>query len=128
MDERDTPDALKDFGQRLDKARREAQRPAERAQAGGAGDAGRKALGMAFRIGLELVVAVFVGAGLGWAFDNWLGTGPWGLIVFIFLGFGAGVTNVFRLALGMEKAVGYGPPKPAKPEAPPPAAWDEDED
>jgi ATP synthase protein I len=124
MDERDTPDALRDLGRRLDKARREAQAANGGARSGG--DASPNALAMAFRIGLELIVAVFVGAALGWAFDNWLGTGPWGLIAFIFLGFAAGVANVFRLALGMEKAVGYGTRKPAPP---PQGNWsDEDED
>ncbi|HEX6842291.1 MAG TPA: AtpZ/AtpI family protein [Stellaceae bacterium] len=126
MDERDTPDALRDLGRRLDKARREAQATDGQARSGGDSAAGQNALAMAFRIGLELIVAVFVGAALGWAFDNWLGTGPWGLIAFVFLGFAAGVTNVFRLALGMEKAVGYGTRKPAPP---PQGNWsDEDED
>jgi ATP synthase protein I len=126
MDERDTPDALRDLGRRLDKALREAQATGGEARSGGDAAAGRNALGMAFRIGLELIVAVFVGAALGWACDNWLGTGPWGLIAFVFLGFAAGVANVFRLALGMEKAVGYGARKPAPP---PQGNWsDEDED
>lgn len=125
MDERDTPDDLRDLGRRLDKAQREAQAANGEARSGG-DSADRNALAMAFRIGLELIVAVFVGAALGWAFDNWLGTGPWGLIAFLFLGFAAGVANVFRLALGMEKAVGYGARKPAPP---PQRNWsDEDED
>jgi len=41
---------------------------------------------------------VLVGAGLGWLLDRWLGTTPWGLIVFLLLGFAAGVLNVMRAA------------------------------
>ncbi len=79
---------------------------------------------MGLRIGLELVVAVFVGAGLGWAFDNWLGTQPWGLIGFLFLGFGAGVVNVFRVATGTERAVGFGPPQKGLQK---PLDWDDED-
>jgi ATP synthase protein I len=39
-----------------------------------------------------------VGAGLGWLIDRWLGVSPWGLIVFLLLGFAAGVLNVMRSA------------------------------
>jgi len=41
---------------------------------------------------------VVVGAGLGWGIDRLLGVGPWGLIVFLLLGFAAGVLNVMRAA------------------------------
>jgi ATP synthase protein I len=37
-----------------------------------------------------------VGAGIGWALDRLLGISPWGLIVFLLLGFAAGVANVVR--------------------------------
>ena len=108
MGQGDNDDALRKFEQRLDQARRATERPVPR---GTASDRSGNALAVGLRIGLELVVAVFVGAALGWAFDKWLGTGPWGLIIFLFLGFGAGVANIFRFALGMERAVGYAPPK-----------------
>ena len=39
-----------------------------------------------------------VGAGIGWLLDRWLGISPWGLIVFLLLGFAAGVLNVMRSA------------------------------
>jgi ATP synthase protein I len=39
-----------------------------------------------------------VGAGIGWLIDRWLGISPWGLIVFLLLGFAAGVLNVMRSA------------------------------
>lgn len=122
MDERDTQDPLRDLEKRLDKARRQDRlaRPSREGNDGGS----QKALALGLRIGLELVVAVFVGAALGWAFDNWLGTQPWGLIVFLFLGFAAGVMNVFRVATGTNRAVGYAPkavnPKQAEP-------WDDED-
>jgi ATP synthase protein I len=51
-----------------------------------------------FRLSIELVAGVLVGAGIGWALDRWLGTSPWGLMVFLMLGFAAGVVNVIRAA------------------------------
>jgi len=51
-----------------------------------------------FRLSTELVAGVLVGAGLGWLLDRWLGISPWGLIVFLLLGFAAGVLNVMRAA------------------------------
>ena len=41
---------------------------------------------------------VVVGAMIGWLLDRWLGISPWGLIVFLLLGFAAGVLNVMRAA------------------------------
>ncbi len=49
-----------------------------------------------FRLSSELVGGVLVGAGIGWALDRLLGISPWGLIVFLLLGFAAGVVNVVR--------------------------------
>jgi ATP synthase protein I len=51
-----------------------------------------------FRLSSELVGGVAVGAGLGWLIDRGIGTSPWGLIVFLLLGFAAGVLNVMRSA------------------------------
>ena len=51
-----------------------------------------------FRLSTELVGGVLVGAGLGWLLDKWLGISPWGMIVFLLLGFAAGVLNVMRAA------------------------------
>jgi ATP synthase protein I len=51
-----------------------------------------------FRLSTELVAGVLVGTLMGWLLDRWLGISPWGLIVFLLLGFAAGVLNVMRAA------------------------------
>jgi len=50
------------------------------------------------RLSAELVGGVIGGFVLGWLLDRWLGTSPWGLIVFLLLGFAAGVLNLMRSA------------------------------
>ena len=44
------------------------------------------------------MAGVLVGALIGWLLDRWLGISPWGLIMFLLLGFAAGVLNVMRAA------------------------------
>ena len=105
MTERKTPPSLKELGARLRRARGR-RKGAEGSEAEGAGT-GISGLGMAFRIGVDLVSALIVGVGIGLLIDRWLGTGPWGLVVFFFLGAGAGVLNVYRSAMGYGSAVGY---------------------
>ncbi len=56
------------------------------------------AMARGFRLSTELVAGVLVGAMFGWLLDRWLGISPWGLIVFLLLGFAAGVVNVMRAA------------------------------
>jgi ATP synthase protein I len=66
------------------------------------------AMARGFRLSSELVVGVLMGAAIGWLLDRWLGIGwlldrwlgisPWGLVVFVLLGFAAGVLNVIRAA------------------------------
>lgn len=56
----------------------------------------RKGYGMAMKISSEFVSAVIVGAIIGYLFDHFAGTGPWGMIVMLLLGFCAGVLNVMR--------------------------------
>ncbi|PZR85695.1 MAG: ATP F0F1 synthase subunit I [Stutzerimonas stutzeri] len=55
-------------------------------------------IGQAMRLSTEFVAGIIVGGGLGWAVDKWLGTAPFGMIVLLMLGFGAGVMNVVRAA------------------------------
>jgi ATP synthase protein I len=77
-------------------ARNQAGRPSDSPEADRAATASGYARG--FRLSSELVAGVVVGAGLGWLIDRGLGISPWGLIVFLLLGFAAGVLNVMRTA------------------------------
>ncbi len=74
-------------------------------QSGNEQDSQAKASAMAIglRLSSELVAGVLGGAALGWGFDRLLSTSPWGLIVFLLLGFTAGVINVMRTAGVMAK-------------------------
>jgi len=86
-----------DFDRRLERAN------AQRGDAPSRGAANPSPLGLAFRIGTELVVAVAVGAVIGWLLDQWLGT-HWLIVPFLLLGIGAGFRNVFRHARQMNEA------------------------
>jgi ATP synthase protein I len=84
---------LRRLGERLGRAEgRAPDGSADRATANASGYA------RGFRLSTELVAGVLVGAGLGWLLDRWLGISPWGLIVFLLLGFAASVLNVMRAA------------------------------
>jgi ATP synthase protein I len=84
---------LKRLGERLGK---HTGRPADNSP--GTSTADPSAMARGFRLSTELVAGVLVGAALGWLLDRWLGISPWGLIVFLLLGFAAGVLNVMRAA------------------------------
>lgn len=60
--------------------------------------ASASAMARGFRLSSELVGGVIVGSIIGWSIDRWLSTSPWGLMVFLMLGFAAGVLNVMRTA------------------------------
>lgn len=70
-------------------------------QTGVKSEARQTAMGQAFRLSTELVSGVLVGGGIGWVLDGWLGTGPWLLIAFFFLGIAAGMLNAMRAAREM---------------------------
>lgn len=59
---------------------------------------GKPSYAKAFQLSTEFVAAIFVGALLGYLLDRFLGTIPWGMIIFLLLGFVAGVLNVMRSA------------------------------
>jgi ATP synthase protein I len=87
---------LRRLGEGLGQARQRGGQVADEA----GGDRATTASGYAkgLRLSSELVAGVLVGAGLGWLIDRLLGISPWGLIVFLLLGFAAGVLNVMRSA------------------------------
>jgi len=72
-------------------------RPSESSQ-GQPPAADPSAIARGFRLSTELVAGVLVGALVGWLIDRGLGITPWGMIVFLLLGFAAGVLNVMRAA------------------------------
>ena len=84
---------LRRLGERLDE-----KRPAQNVKTGSGSRSDPSAFARGFRLSTELVAGVLVGAFIGWALDRWLGISPWGLIVFLLLGFAAGVFNVMRAA------------------------------
>ena len=57
----------------------------------------------AFKLGTELVAAVAVGTIIGFILDSWLGTTPWLIVIFFFVGAAAGMLNVIRTAKRMQK-------------------------
>ncbi len=94
---------LQRLGERLDQ-----HGPSRQPEAGPSGPrTDPSALARGFRLSTELVAGVLVGAFIGWALDKWLGTSPWGMMVFLLLGFAAGVVNVIRAA-GISTGPGSG--------------------
>ena len=85
-------DALRGLEGRLRQARESRRAAGAPAPAGGAAPG----LGMALRAGAEMVAAVGVGAGIGYGLDRWWGTAPIMMVLFFFLGAGAGVLNTHR--------------------------------
>lgn len=70
-------------------------------------------LARGFQLTAEFVAGILVGAAIGWLMDRWLGTSPWGLIVWLMLGFAAGVLNLTRAA-GVVPKNTLGPPDTKK--------------
>ena len=122
MSESRPPDPLARLGEKIDKAR--AQR-VRRQPAVGDRSSLQQGLGLGFRIGIELVVAIAVATGLGWVIDRWFGTRPWGMIVLFFLGVAAGMLNVYRAVTGIGGPVGYHPPDAGAPASK--GRWDDED-
>ena len=60
-------------------------------------------LGKYSALGLEMAISVVLGLAIGYYLDKWLGTSPWLTIVWIALGFAAGVRSLYRSAVQSEK-------------------------
>lgn len=110
MAQQDRPPSLDQLDARLRAAQK--RRDGNRAGRGGTRDAGDRTdrgrgFGLALRIGTELVAGLAVGVAIGLGLDWWLGTRPWLMIVFFFLGAAAGIVNVYRTMSGLGHAVGY---------------------
>ncbi len=56
----------------------------------------------AWRMVIELVAGLGIGFGIGYGLDALLGTQPWLMVVFVFLGLAAGVKTMMRTAEEMQ--------------------------
>ncbi|MGE0501621.1 MAG: AtpZ/AtpI family protein [Rhizobiaceae bacterium] len=74
------------------------------------GNGGASGYGQALKLSSEFVAGIAVGVGIGWIVDRFAGTSPWGLILFLLLGFAAGVLNVLR-SVGAVSGAGIRPPE-----------------
>ncbi|MDJ0930299.1 AtpZ/AtpI family protein [Breoghania sp.] len=98
-----TPDAHPDDGlterlARLDRSLSERSEREEAEKRRASRSDGSSGYAQAMKLSSEFIAGIAVGAVMGWLFDQWLDTKPWGLIVFLLLGFAAGVLNVLRSA------------------------------
>ena len=59
--------------------------------------------GFGFKISTEIIAALIVGVGIGLLVDKYLGTKPFGLIIFFIFGAIAGFLNVYRVMRRIEK-------------------------
>lgn len=110
MSEGRSPKPPDDFDARLERARAGGRSP-EREDGRSSPMTG---VGLAVRIGVEMVAALAVGVGIGLLLDHWLDTSPWFMVVFFFLGAAAGILNVYRAASGIGLSPGYGEPVTSK--------------
>ena len=57
-----------------------------------------RTIGALSTVGFSFVLAIVIGAAIGYFLDSWLGTTPWLFFLFFFLGLAAGILNVYRTA------------------------------
>lgn len=105
MPNSDKPDPLEGLAARIAEAK--GRRRTRSEEGGNRDESTGRFMSMAMRIGVELVAALVVAMGAGWLLDRWLGTRPWLMIVFFFLGSAAGIMNVYRAVNGLGLAAGY---------------------
>jgi ATP synthase protein I len=86
---------LRSLERRLDAEQQEAEDARAQHQAR---QAPQQGYGLALRLGADFVAGVAVGAAIGWGVDRLFGIAPWGMIVFLLLGFAAGILSVLRSA------------------------------
>jgi ATP synthase protein I len=85
---------LRKLGERLG-----ALKPKPAVEADGANRRGNASnLARALRLSSEFIAGILLGGFIGWLVDYFTGWSPWGLIVFLLLGFAAGTLNAMRSA------------------------------
>ncbi|MBS1166818.1 MAG: atpI [Proteobacteria bacterium] len=98
---------LRALGEKLAEARRASAGP----EGGVSQSSGLSGIGQAMKVGSEFVAGVIVGFVIGYTIDRLFGTSPWGMIVFLLLGFAAGTLNVLRSAGVAKDPFSAGPGK-----------------
>ncbi|WP_062113485.1 AtpZ/AtpI family protein [Aureimonas sp. AU40] len=64
------------------------------------GQGSMQGMAQGLKIASEFIAGIMVGGAIGYGIDRLFGVSPFGLIVFLMLGFAAGVLNVVRSASG----------------------------
>ncbi len=82
-------DDLEAFADKLDKARASQAEPVNEQTS---------AMAVGMKYATEFSAATLVGAALGYGFDHFFKTSPWGLLVGLFLGLVTGVREIIRSA------------------------------
>ena len=88
-------DKLKELKERIETAQFINSPPPKNKEESGAG--------FGFKISTEIIAALVVGVGIGLIVDKYLGTKPFGLIIFFIFGALAGFLNVYRVMRHIEK-------------------------
>jgi len=96
-------------GDEFDRRLRQARDKSRQGEAGDTGAMPPGGLGQAIRMAAEMVAALVLGAIVGSLLDSWLGTQPWLLIVFLFIGIASGTLNAYRAARRLGAGPGPGP-------------------
>lgn len=103
------PDQQNDFDKRLNTAleRNNLHRQGEKVVEKQDDDADvSSGLAQGMRLGMEFMSGTIVGFLLGWAIDTQFDTSPWFLLIGIFLGFCAGILNIYRFISGIDEGIG----------------------
>jgi ATP synthase protein I len=95
------PRDLDQFDAKLKAARDRIEGPG--AQGSKKGPSNDSLVGVGYRMSIELVVGICAGLGLGWLVDTQMGTKPWFMLVFMFVGLAAGIFNVVRLSKDIQR-------------------------
>ena len=88
-------DKIKELKERIETAKSSNTSPNKKNKDSGAG--------FGFKISTEIIAALVVGVGIGLIVDKYLGTKPFGLIIFFIFGALAGFLNVYRVMRRIEK-------------------------
>ncbi|MDE2578118.1 MAG: AtpZ/AtpI family protein [Hyphomicrobiales bacterium] len=100
-EERKPQDEAADLKARLDALAgriAKAEQPTRQEADPESGNATSKAMSLGMRVLGEFVAAVAVSAVIGWQIDQWAGTAPAALLIFLAMGTAAGFYGVYRTA------------------------------